>query len=261
MIKEFLTLTGFILFTTISQVFGQQVEINTTPDKAHILTEGTAVHKTSPAKVKFIDSGRIYVFKENHIPVAISNDSPPQINLDLMPVIDLLNGKQTPKLEFSKLVISIPSTTQISAIGASNRILTYDGYVQRSLNTNLETWKEKITAELKNRGLNIQNDGADLFGELAEKENATYLLAAEITDVWISTIAARSYAVMEVKWSLFDPTKRKVVYSNVSYGYGTGAEGGRDHLDGCATTAARHITCDEDFINALLGSSLEQNKE
>jgi len=235
----------------------QSVDISSNPSKAHILTEGTSTHKTTPTRTKFIDNGKIYVFKEGHLPAVILQDSPREVNLDLMPVIDILSGQKTPKVEFSKLVLNIPEDKVISAIGTTNRTLQNNGYVRRSLESNINGWKEKMTAELSKRGINIPVSEVDLFGGRSQKESPAFLVGAEVTDLWISTTAGRSYAVMQVKWSLFDQKRRKVVYEKVSYGYGTGPENGREHLDQCAITAATHLTCEEELLNALMGLAAE----
>jgi S1-C subfamily serine protease len=251
-------LSSVIAFLAICLCFAsvnaQSVSVTTNPPKAHVLTEGTAVHKYSPTRTKFQDKGHVYVYLEDHIPVLLKgSESSGESNLELVPVTDLIGEKKTPSVEFTKLVFNIKHDKEIGSTGKTNVKSYNNNYVQRSMESNKETWVGYIKEEFKNRKLNILSNEVDLFGGRTEKESAKFLIAAEVQDAWISVYNAKSYAFVTMKWSLFDQRKRKVVYEAVGYGFGEGKEGYRDHLDNAFKTAAIHLTCNEDFLNALMG--------
>jgi len=232
----------------------QSVDVTTNPPKAHVLTEGTSTHKYSPAKTKFKEKGHVYVYLADHLPVLLkAEESSGVANLELVPVTDLIGEQKTPLIEFTKLVFNIKHDKEIGSTGKTNVKSYNNNYVQRSMESNKENWIGQITEEFKSRKLNIKSNEVDLFGGRAEKASAKFLIAAEVQDVWISIFNARSYAFVTIKWSLFDQRKRKVVYEQVGYGFGEGKEGYRDHLDNAYKTAATHLTCNEEFLNALMG--------
>jgi hypothetical protein len=252
LLRFIFTVAAFHLFVLSSK--GQSVDITTKPSNAHVLTEGTSTHKTSPAKTKFQEKGHVYVYLADHLPVLLKAEESSGVeNIDLVPVTDLIGEQKTPSVEFTKLVFNIPHNKEIGSTGKSNTKSYNNTYVQRSMESNKNTWIAQITEEFKNRKLNIKIDEVDLFGGRVEKESSKFLIAAEVQDVWISIFNGRSYAFATLKWSLFDQRKRKIVFEQVGYGFGEGKEGYRDHLDGAFKTAAAHLTCSEDFLNALMG--------
>lgn len=242
------------LLICVIPAYAQSVEITTNPSNAHVLTEGTAVHKSSPAKTKFQENGHVYVYLADHLPVLLkAEESNGVANLELVPVTDLIGEQKTPLIEFTKLVFNIKYDKEIGSTGKTNVKSYNNNYVQRSMESNKENWIGQITEEFKNRKLNVKSNEVDLFGGRVEKESPKFLIAAEVQDVWISIFNAKSYAFVTLKWSLFDQRKRKVVYEQVGYGFGEGREGYRDHLDNAYKTAATHLTCNEEFLNALMG--------
>jgi S1-C subfamily serine protease len=240
-----------LIFTSIK---AQSVDISTNPSNAHVLTEGNSSHKNSPAKTKFEENGHVYVYLEDHLPVLLKAEETTGVaNIDLVPVTDLVGDKKTPTLEFTKLVFTMDHNKEIGSTGKSNAKTYNNTYVQRSMESNKANWIGRISEELGNRKLNVLKEEVDLFGGRVEKEAAKFLLAAEVQHVWISIVSGQSYTFVTLKWSLFDQRKRKIVYEAEGYGFGEGKEGYRDHLDNAFTSAATHLTCSEDFLNALMG--------
>jgi S1-C subfamily serine protease len=258
---NFITRSILLMLVIYSgNIVAQSIEITTNPPKANVLFQGISTVKDTPTKAKFEGKGNIYVFKDNYQPVVLRNgEDTKDVNIDLVPVIDLIGAKKTPTISFSKLLITIPLNQEIGSTGLSNAKTINNIYVQRSLESGLEKWKGLIEEELELRNISIARETVDLFGGRTEKAASKFLLAAEVTDAWISIVSRRSYAFLTIRWSLYDQRLRKVVYEGEGYGFGQGPENYREHLDGAFTSAATLLSCDEEFLNVLLGTG--ENEE
>lgn len=253
--KRSVLLVVAFLFAVTQSSYSQRIEISSHPDNAHILVEGTSKVSDTKSRTAF-ESGGIFVYKQNFLPVYISPENAEEsVHLDLVPQPDIIGDATTKKVEFSKLVVDMPSLKEIGSIGKMEQKMVFNSYVQRSIESNLDIWKELIEKELANRNVNMLNQEVDLFGGRVKKESADYMLGAAVTNMWISTTKRQSYTFVELKWSLFDKRLRKVVLETTSYGYGHGPEGKREHFDEAFESAATHLTCDEEFVAGLMGGA------
>lgn len=253
--KKLVLIIGIIAGASLTLVQAQKVQITSNPTKAVVIVNGTSSVSRTTTRENFIDDGGILVYKENHLPVFLEPDNENQsIEIDLVPVTDLIGDQKTAQIEFSKLVLSIPSLQEIGALGITDQKTVFNGYVERSLESNLDIWKEMIEKELGQQRVNMHIEEADLFGGQGRKESAEYLLGAEVSDMWISTTKRECYTYVKLDWSLFDKRKRSVVLKTTTYGYGHGPEGKRDDLDAAFKSAAIHLTRDEEFVGMIMGS-------
>lgn len=253
--KKLILIIGFVTGVSLTLVQAQKVQISSNPTKAYVIVNGTSSVSTTTTRENFIGDGGMLVYKENHLPVFLEPDNENQsIEIDLVPVTDLIGDQETAKIEFSKLVLSIPALREIGATGMTDQKTVFNGYVERSLESNLDIWKEMVEKELGEQNVNMHIEEADLFGGQGRKESAEYLLGAEIKGMWISTTKRKCYTYVELEWSLFDKRKRSVVLKTTTYGYGHGPEGKRDDLDASFRSAAKHLTRDEEFVGVIMGS-------
>lgn len=99
----------------------------------------------------------------------------------------------------------------------------------------------------------------DLFGRVTEEKSARFLLAGEVTRIWVSIDVGTAHGVCEVKWSLFDKKQRKVVFEITTIGIGEGPEHSQKHYDDMYANAAKNLYAEEDFINVIISGEAPED--
>ena len=151
--------------------------------------------------------------------------------------------QETPPISVSKVIIQIAADTKIGAHhDGLLSVPQYPYHWQTSTVVADVQFNEIINDELENAGYNVLGSTSALF-DTNEPENALFLLGARITKIQYDTYGPLagdySSSSVEVEWELMDKTKRKVVYSNTTYGW---HETSRDAGLAVTHVAFRHAT-------------------
>jgi serine protease Do len=240
-----------ILFVCSESILAQKIIVRSKPDRAKIIAEGTSNVKKTMARVNLEE--RAYVYTDDHLPFVLEGG---KINgdqmVDLVPHQDLIGDNKTYLIEFSKLVFDLPLRDEIGRVGKAQRSIKFGPYTQQTFESNADDWKLLMESELRASKVNMKTPFKDLFGRATEEKSAQFLLAAEVVRIWVSIDVGTSHGACEVKWSLFDKKKRKVVLETTSIGIGEGPETSRKHYDEMFANAAKNLSMDEDFITVIL---------
>ncbi|MBX9851113.1 MAG: trypsin-like peptidase domain-containing protein [Cytophagaceae bacterium] len=233
----------------------RHVKINSDPTGATILlSKDRKSPNVTPAKISIqpIPGKEIIVFKEGYYPFILPIDSIPSdsiINANLKSYVSVFAGKPTKKTVFSNVVFTL-SPNQVVGRLAKIADWKYDNTWDAQLESTKPGIIKQIEKAFSDDSLNISKTVSQVFKE--DNSDATYALGAEVSDMWGYATMENVYVKINVKWSLLDLRKGKVVSIFETKGTAFHKNGTTDYLTLAFYSAARVLSQNPIFQETLI---------